>query len=64
MAIIGTFIRGADGKLSGSLKTLTLSSKLQFAPETNKSSDNAPDFRIFLAGVDYAESGILRSIGR
>ena len=47
MAIIGTFTRSADGKLSGSLKTLTLNTKLQFVPETNKSKDSAPDFRIF-----------------
>jgi uncharacterized protein (DUF736 family) len=52
MAIIGTFIRGADGKLSGSLKTLTLSCKLQFVPETNKSSDNAPEFRIYLGSLE------------
>jgi uncharacterized protein (DUF736 family) len=52
MAIIGTFIRGADGKLSGSLKTLALGSKLQFVPETNKSSDNAPDFRIYLGSLE------------
>jgi hypothetical protein len=44
MAIIGTFTRTADG-FSGSLKTLTLNSKLQFVPETNKSSDGAPDYR-------------------
>jgi uncharacterized protein (DUF736 family) len=48
MAIIGTFTRTADGKFSGSLKTLTLSTKLQFAAETNKSKDSAPDYRIFL----------------
>jgi uncharacterized protein (DUF736 family) len=47
MAIIGTFTRTEDGKYIGSLKTLTLSSKLQFVPETNKSKDSAPDFRIF-----------------
>jgi uncharacterized protein (DUF736 family) len=52
MAIIGTFIRTADGKLSGSLKTLTLSSKLQFVPETDKNSDNAPDYRIFLGNIE------------
>jgi uncharacterized protein (DUF736 family) len=52
MAIIGTFIRTADGKLSGSLKTLTLSSTLQFVPETNKSKDSAPDFRIFLDSIE------------
>ena len=52
MAIIGTFTRGADGKFSGSLKTLTLSAKLQLAPETNKSKDNAPDYRIFLGTIE------------
>ena len=45
MAIIGIFTLGADGKLTGSLKTLTLAAKLQFVPETNKSKDSAPDFR-------------------
>jgi len=52
MAIIGTFTRTADGKISGNLKTLTLSSKLQFVPETNKSKDSAPDFRIYLATLE------------
>ena len=51
MAIIGTFTRTADG-FSGSLKTLTLSSKLQFLPETNKSSDSAPDYRIVLGSLE------------
>ena len=39
MAIIGIFTLAADGKLTGSLKTLTLSTKLQFVPETNKSKE-------------------------
>ena len=52
MAIIGTFTRTADGKLSGNLKTLTLSTKLQFVPETNKSKDSAPDYRIFLGPIE------------
>jgi uncharacterized protein (DUF736 family) len=52
MAIIGTFTRTADGKLSGNLRTLTLSSKLQFIPETNKSKDNAPDYRLVLGALE------------
>jgi uncharacterized protein (DUF736 family) len=52
MAIIGTFTRSADGKYAGSLKTLTLSTKLQFVPETTKSKDSAPDFRIFLGTLE------------
>ena len=51
MAIIGTFTRTADG-FSGSLKTLTLNSKLQFLPETNKTSDSAPDYRIVLGSLE------------
>jgi uncharacterized protein (DUF736 family) len=52
MAIIGTFTRTEDGKFTGNLKTLTLSNKLQFAPETNKSKDSAPDYRIFLGSIE------------
>jgi uncharacterized protein (DUF736 family) len=52
MAIIGTFTRTEDGKFTGCLKTLTLSSKLQFVPETNKSKDNAPDYRIYLGTIE------------
>ena len=51
MAIIGTFTRTADG-FSGSLKTLTLNSKLQFLPETNKTSDSVPDYRIVLGSLE------------
>jgi uncharacterized protein (DUF736 family) len=52
MAIIGTFTRSVDGRLAGNLRTLTLGSKLQFVPESNKSTDSAPDFRIFLEGLE------------
>jgi uncharacterized protein (DUF736 family) len=52
MAIIGTFTRTEDGKFTGNLKTLTLTNRLQFAPETNKSKDNAPDYRIFLGSIE------------
>ncbi len=62
MAIIGTFTRSGDGKLLGSLKTLTLSSELQFVPETNKKSDSAPDFRIYLATFEVGAAW--RKIGR
>ncbi len=54
MAIIGIFTRAADGKLSGQLLTLTLNIELQFVPETNKSKDSAPDFRIY---ADIMEAG-------
>ena len=52
MAIIGTFTRTANGNFSGNLKTLTLTAKLQFAAETNKSKDNAPDYRVYLGNIE------------
>ncbi len=52
MAIIGTFTRTANGNFSGNLKTLTLTAKLQFAAEANKSKDSAPDYRVFLANFE------------
>lgn len=52
MAIIGTFTRTANGNFSGNLKTLTLTTKLQFAAETNKSKDSAPDYRVFLGTLE------------
>jgi uncharacterized protein (DUF736 family) len=62
MAIIGIFTLDADGKLSGSLKTLTLATKLQFVPETNKSRDNAPDFRIYLDKLEVGAAW--KKVGR
>ena len=54
MAIIGTFTRTEAGTFTGSLKTLTLNSKLQFVAETNKTKDSAPDYRIFAsANVEF-----------
>ena len=65
MAIIGTFTRTADG-FSGSLQTLTLNATLRFVPETGKSRDSAPDYRIYLATfeVGAAWKKIARESGR
>ena len=51
MAIIGTFTRTAKG-FSGSLKTLTLTAKLQFVAETDKAKDSAPDYRVYLGTTE------------
>ena len=45
MATIGTFTRTGDG-FTGTVSTLTLDAKVQVRP-AEKSSDKAPDFRIF-----------------
>lgn len=48
MANIGTFTPSKDG-FTGTLRTLTLQAKVHIVPN-NKSSDNAPDYRIVAAG--------------
>ncbi len=63
MAIIGIFTLTDDGKLTGTLRTLTLNTKLLFAPETNKSKDSAPDFRIFV-GNNLEAGAAWKRIGR
>ncbi len=63
MAIIGIFNRTADGKLTGNLTSLTLNTKLQFVPVTNKSKDSAPDFRVF-QGNDVEVGAAWEKIGR
>ncbi len=62
MAIIGIFTLAADGKLSGTLTTLSLNTKLQFVPETDKTKDSAPDFRIFLSNLEVGAAW--KRIGR
>ncbi|KHK52055.1 hypothetical protein PI87_19650 [Ralstonia sp. A12] len=48
MANIGTFTAQNDG-FTGTLRTLTLNIKVKFVPN-DKTSENAPDFRIQVAG--------------
>ena len=49
MANIGAFTVQNDG-FTGTLRTLTLNIKVKFVPN-DKTSENAPDFRIQVAGV-------------
>ena len=50
MATIGTFTREGDN-FTGTITTLSLKAKTVIKPVT-KVSENAPDFRIFAAGVE------------
>ncbi len=54
MSVIGTFEATKDGGWVGSIRTLTVDIKARFVPNDNRSSDNAPAFRV-LAG--YSEIG-------
>lgn len=50
MTIIGTFIKTCNG-FSGTVRTLTLNSKISFVA-CEKDSERAPDFRIWVGGLD------------
>nr|OAP90874.1 hypothetical protein A4U53_28620 [Rhizobium leguminosarum] len=62
MATIGTFTANENG-FTGSIRTLALNVKARIA-RVDSPSDKGPHFRIYAGNVDYAESGIMRSIGR
>ena len=52
MAIIGNF-KTTENAYTGSIETLTLKAAVDFEPTQRKSSDKAPDFRIFTkAGIE------------
>ena len=63
MATIGSFT-STDNGFTGSFRKLTLNVKARFQRVDNP-SDKGPHYRIYAAGnVDYAESGIMRSVGQ
>ena len=50
MAQIGTFTRGEDGTLSGTIRTLSLNVKARLIPTEPSQNGKAPDLRV-LAGM-------------
>jgi uncharacterized protein (DUF736 family) len=46
MAQIGTFTRGDDGILSGTIRTLSLNVKARFVPAEASSNEKAPALRV------------------
>ena len=62
MATIGTFTSTENG-FTGSIRTLALNVKARFERIENP-SEKGPHFRIFSGAVDYAETVIMRSVGR
>jgi len=53
MATIGTFTKSGD-TFAGSVKTLSINAKTTIKA-AEKSSDRAPDYRVFAGSIDYAE---------
>ena len=52
MAQIGTFTRGEDGTLSGTIRTLSLNVKARFVPSEPSPNEKAPALRVFAGTVE------------
>jgi uncharacterized protein (DUF736 family) len=52
MAIIGKF-KATENGYDGTIETLTLKAEVDFEPVEHKSSEKAPDFRIFTKNSGY-----------
>jgi uncharacterized protein (DUF736 family) len=47
MATIGSFTKGDSGSYVGTVRTLTVNAKARIAPDGEKATDKAPDFRVY-----------------
>ena len=52
MAQIGSFTRGDDGILSGTIRTLSLNVKARFVPAEASSNEKAPALRVLAGSVE------------
>lgn len=52
MATIGSFTKKPDGSYEGTLTTLTMRARLRLAPLEDKTSDKAPDYRVYAGRVE------------
>ena len=52
MTTIGSFTRKPDGTYEGSLATLTMRARLRLVPLEDKTSDKAPDYRVYAGRVE------------
>lgn len=63
MANIGTFTKTEQGFV-GEIVTLSFQAKnVRMVPESNGTNENAPSHRVYVGRADYAERGIMRSVG-
>jgi uncharacterized protein (DUF736 family) len=63
MATISTFKKSGN-EFVGEIVTLSVRARnVRIVPEANRSGDNAPSHRVFVGRADYAERGIMRSVG-
>ena len=58
MPAIGHVTKQANGGYKGHLKTLSIRAEIDLVPNTSKSAENQPDFRVLTQGVEIGAGWI------
>lgn len=58
MPAIGHVTKQANGGYKGYLKTLSIRAEIDLVPNTSKSAENQPDFRVLTQGVEIGAGWI------
>ncbi|MDA7777031.1 DUF736 domain-containing protein [Rhodobacteraceae bacterium] len=61
MAAIGHVTKLKDGGYKGELKTLSIRAEIIISPNTEKTNDNQPDYRVFAEGIEVGAAWIRKS---
>ena len=63
MSVIGVFTPAKDGGWTGSIRTLTIDTKLRLVPNDNLDGDNAPAFRVLAGNSRIGDAWEARTTG-
>ena len=64
MATIGTFKKTGANEFSGEIFTLSIQAKnVRIVPESKRTNEATPSHRVQISRIDYAERGVMRSLG-
>jgi uncharacterized protein (DUF736 family) len=63
VAVIGTFRPAKDGGWVGTIRTLTINTKVRLVPNDDRSSKRAPAFRVFVGNSRIGEAWEARTGG-
>jgi uncharacterized protein (DUF736 family) len=63
MAVIGTFTPAKDGGWVGTIRTLTIDAKVRLVPNDDRTSKNAPAFRVFVGNSRIGDAWESRTGG-
>lgn len=61
MTAIGYVTKLEDGSFKGELKTLSIRAEIVISPNSDKTSDNQPDYRVFAEGVEVGAAWVRKA---